>query len=77
MIETMTTAEAAKELGLHPVTLRKWRRWSEQKLAIPDTPWMEDQKGIVWKFDHARKVVYMKDSVHWYKRILSRRKGTK
>jgi len=74
MIETMTTAEAAKELGVHPVTLRKWRRGSEQKLQIPDSPWMEDLRGLTWRFDHARKVVYMKDSIEWFKCILNRRK---
>lgn len=70
-IETITTAEAAKEIGVHPVTLRKWRKGSEPVLY----DWMEDQKGLKWKFDHARKIVYMIDSIEWFKCILKRRKN--
>ena len=76
MIETMTTAQVAEALEVHPVTLRKWRKNSEPVFTFGfGDGWMEDQQGLTWRFDHARKVVYMTDGVEWFKRILNRRKA--
>ena len=76
MIETMTTQEAAEFLGVHPVTLRKWRKNSEPlfKFGFGDG-WMEDQQGLTWKVEHPRKIVYCAKSVQWFKNILKRRKA--
>ena len=74
MIETMTTAEAAEELGVHPVTLRKWRVNSEplHKFGFGDG-WMEDCQGLTWRFEHPKKIVYCAKGVHWLKKLLQRR----
>lgn len=68
MIETMTTAEAADTLGVHPVTLRKWRMKSSEILGL-----MEDCQGLTWWYQHPKKIVYDTVSVQRLKRILNRR----
>lgn len=75
MIETMTTAGAAGALGAHPVTLRKWRVNSESlhNFGFGDD-WMEDQQGLIWRFEHPKKIVYCAKSVNRLKKILNRRK---
>ena len=75
-IETMTTAEAAEVLEVHPVTLRKWRVNSEplHKFGFGDN-WMEDQQGLTWRFEHPKKIVYCAKGVQWLKKVLNRRKS--
>lgn len=76
MTQTMTTAEAAEVLGVHPVTLRKWRVNSEplHKFGFGDS-WMEDQQGLTWRFEHPKKIVYCADGVYWLKCRFNRRKN--
>ena len=68
-IETMTTAEAADALGVHVVTLRKWRSKSSEFFGV-----MEDCQGLTWWYQNPRKIVYCTVGVHRLKRILNRRK---
>lgn len=69
MAETLTTKQAAKILGVHPVTMRKWRDKSSDIFGI-----MEDCQGLQWHYEHPRKIVYSVESVERLKRILQRRK---
>lgn len=69
-IETMTTAEAAEVLEVHPVTLRKWRSKSCDLFGV-----MEDCQGLTWWYQHPRKIVYCTVGVHRLQRILNRRKA--
>lgn len=72
MTDTMTTQEAAEFLGVHPVTLRKWRMKSEQHSDLND---YEDCQGLQWWYEHERRIVYNSKCVKKLKRILQRRKG--
>lgn len=69
-METLTTTEVAAELGVHPVTLRKWRAKSSEVFGV-----MEDCQGLMWWHRHERLVVYCAASVQRLKRILERRKA--
>lgn len=80
-IETMTTAEAAEVLEVHPVTLRKWRSKSEIKQGIDliheslDNLIYEDCEGLIWKYEHSRKITYCAASVQRLKTLIERRKN--
>ena len=76
MAEIYSTAEAAEVLGVHPVTLRKWRAKSEfiGCCAVTGHPANEDAQGLQWYYEHQRKIVYYADTVQRLKRILERRK---
>lgn len=73
MSETYSTAEAAAELGVHPVTLRKWR-FNSEVVAANGQARLEDCQGLQWYYEHPRKIVYYADTVQRLKRILQRRK---
>lgn len=66
----LTTAEAAATLGVHPVTLRKWRQKSHE--VEPNT--FEDCQGLYWYFQHERKVMYYGDDVIRLKNLIEKRK---
>jgi len=72
MTDTMTTQEAAEFLGVHVVTLRKWRSKSSEFLGGTT---MEDCQGLTWWYQHPKKIVYDTVSVQRLKRILNRRKN--
>ena len=72
--EILTTAEAAKLLGVHVVTMRKWREKSEIYQGV-DLLIFEDCQGLLWHYQHARKIAYCAASVQRLKRILNRRKS--
>jgi uncharacterized protein YjcR len=74
MSSELTTAQAAAVLGVHPVTLRKWRKRSE---FIIEFDVYEDQAGLQWWYKNDRRIMYDAHYVERLKRILSRRKGTK
>jgi predicted site-specific integrase-resolvase len=76
MKDTMTTQEAAEFLGVHPVTLRKWRKKSEfiGCCAITGIAMSDDCQGLTWWHQHPKKIVYNTSSVQRLKRILNRRK---
>lgn len=73
-IETMTTAEAAAELGVHVVTLRKWRTNAEITV-VNCSAVVEDCQGLTFFYENPRRVMYYANSVQKLKRILNRRKG--
>ena len=77
MTDTMTTQEAAEFIGVHPVTLRKWRKKSEfiRYCAITGIAMYDDCQGLRWWHHHPKKIVYNKTSVQRLKRILQRRKN--
>lgn len=75
MNDTMTTKDAAGVLGVHPVTLRKWRCNSEFTV-VKGKAALEDCQGLQFYYEHPRKIVYLSESVLRLKKILSRRKGT-
>ena len=72
MSSELTTAQAAAELGVHPVTLRKWRKNSEE-LAEFDV--YEDSQGLQYWYKNSRRIMYDAQYVERLKRILNRRKG--
>lgn len=72
--ETMTTAQAAEELGVHVVTLRKWRLCAEYIVTTGGFVF-EDCQGLTFFYENPRRVMYYTSSVQKLKRILNRRKG--
>jgi len=72
--ETLTTAEAAKALGVHVVTLRKWREKSGIHQGV-DLLIFEDCQGLLWHYQHARKIAYCAASVQRLKTLIERRKN--
>jgi hypothetical protein len=74
MSSELTTAQAAAVLGVHPVTLRKWRKGSEYTGEFD--VW-EDCQGLQWWYRQGRQIMYDEMSVNRLKAILNRRKGTK
>lgn len=77
MSSELTTAQAAAVLGVHTVTLRKWRAASEfiGSSAITGAAISEDCQGLQWWYKNDRCVMYDAHYVERLKRILSRRKG--
>lgn len=79
--EAITTAQAAAELGVHVVTLRKWRSKSEIKQGMDliheslDNLIYEDCEGLIWKYEHSRKITYCAASVQRLKTLIERRKN--
>ena len=73
MSSELTTAQAAAVLGVHPVTLRKWRKNSGYTGEFD--VW-EDCQGLQWWYKNDRRIMYDAHYVERLKRILSRRKGT-
>lgn len=69
--ERLTTAEAAELLGVHPVTLRKWRQKSDEV----EVNTFEDCQGLYWYFQHERKVMYYGECVRKLKKLIERRKN--
>lgn len=69
--ERLTTAEAADLLGVHPVTLRKWR----QKSCEVGVNTFEDCQGLYWYFQNERKVMYYGEDVRKLKKLIERRKN--
>ena len=57
--EWISTKEAAKLLGLHPVTLRKWRKGSQPDIADPSM--RHDKHGLMYR--PSARVKYLKSSV--------------
>lgn len=72
--EAITTAKAATELGVHVVTLRKWRANAEVAV-VNDSAVLEDCQGLTFFYENPRRVMYYASSVQKLKRILNRRKG--
>jgi transposase-like protein len=70
MIGELTTSQAAERLGVHPVTLRKWRKRSEH---TGEFDVYEDCQGLQWWYKHDRKIMYCEGSVNKLKRLLVRR----
>lgn len=58
--EMMTTAQAAKELGRHPVTLRKRRH--EKGSTLTESGGI-DSCGLPWQRKHGMAIVYKKSDV--------------
>lgn len=73
MAELLTTKQAAEILGVHPVTMRKWRVNSDL-VVVNGKAALEDCQGLLHFFENERKVLYWSDSVQRLKRILERRK---
>lgn len=71
--EAITTAQAAAELGVHVVTLRKWRANAEVT-AVNCSEVLEDCQGLTFFYENPRRVMYYASSVQKLKRILNRRK---
>lgn len=69
--ERLTTADAAAFLGVHPVTLRKWR----QKSHEIEVNTFEDCQGLYWYFQHERKIMYYGENVRKLKKLIEKRKG--
>jgi transposase-like protein len=67
----LTTSQAAERLGVHPVTLRKWRKRSEH---TGEFDVYEDCQGLQWRYKHDRKIMYCEGSVNRFKKLLNRRK---
>lgn len=72
--EAITTAQAAAELGVHVVTLRKWRANAEITV-LNGFAVLEDSQGLTFFYENPRRVMYYATSVQKLKRILNRRKG--
>ena len=74
--EAITTAQAAAELGVHVVTLRKWRINNEfiGCCATIGNQVFEDCQGLTFFYENPRRVMYYASSVQKLKRILNRRK---
>jgi uncharacterized protein YjcR len=68
----LTTEQAASVLGVHPVTLRKWRKNSEY---TGEFEVYEDCQGLQWWYKHNRKIMYCESSVTKLKKLLNRRKA--
>ena len=66
----LTTKQAADILGVHPVTMRKWR----QKSAEIEINTFEDCQGLYWYFQNERKVMYYGGAVLKLKELFDRRK---
>lgn len=75
--DAITTAQAAAELGVHVVTLRRWRENSEfiGCCATKGSQVFEDCQGLTFYYENTRRVMYYASSVQKLKRILNRRKG--
>ena len=71
--EAITTAQAAAELGVHVVTLRKWRANAEVTVSNCSAV-LEDCQGLTFFYENPRRVMYYASSVQKLKRILNRRK---
>lgn len=71
MAERLTTKQAAEILGVHPVTMRKWRENS----ILLEHDIFEDTRGLHWWFWHARQVMYDGSTVRRLKELLDRRKN--
>lgn len=71
--EAITTAQAAAELGVHVVTLRKWRTNAEITV-VNCSAVLEDCQGLTFFYENPRRVMYYASSVQKLKRILNRRK---
>lgn len=72
MAERLTTKEAAELLGVHPVTMRKWRQKSKY---TGEFEVYEDCQGLLWWPNTVRKFYYDGASVRRLKELLDRRKG--
>lgn len=68
--ERLTTADAAALLGVHPITLRKWR----QKSHEIEVNTFEDCQGLYWYFHHERKIMYYGENVRKLKKLIEKRK---
>lgn len=70
--EAITTAQAALQLGVHIVTLRKWRA-SAELTVINGAAVLEDCQGLTFFYENPRRIMYYASSVQKLKRILNRR----
>lgn len=70
----ITTKQAAEILGVHVVTMRKWRAMAEVT-AINGVAALEDCQGLIFYYETPRRIMYYASSVERLKRILNRRKA--
>ncbi len=70
--EAITTKQAAEILGVHIVTLRKWRMKAELSV-VNSCAVMEDCQGLIFYYESPRRIMYYASSVQRLKRILNRR----
>ena len=71
--EAITTKQAAEILGVHIVTLRKWRTKADLTV-INSCAVMEDCQGLIFYYETPRRVMYYASSVNRFKKLLNRRK---